>query len=591
MYRTHTCGELAWENVGQEVKLAWWVNKLRNLWWMTFIDLRDRYGITQVTVNPDKIDATNLRLNSIHDIKVEYVLQISWKVVSRPDNMINKDMVTWEVEIEPSEVKILTTSKLLPFSIVDEPNTSEENRFKHRYLDLRRKKILDNIIFRSKMTTFTRNWFTKKWFTDVQTPIFTVSSPEWARDFLIPSRVNPGQFYALPQAPQQYKQLLMIWWIDKYFQIAPCFRDEDPRADRHSCEFYQIDCEMSFVEKDDVFAVVQDFLSDLVRDLSPEKQIVVNFRKLQRKEAIDLYGSDKPDLRFGMEFVEMTNDFEKSDFVVFKEVIKNKWSIKAMKRENKIISRKEADELTEIVKLSWAKWLAYICLDAEGVKWSISKFLTEVDIENIKSKLDAKIGDTVFFVADNYNVVTSSLWKLRLQIRDKYLNISKDLLSFCWIDNFPMFELDEKTWNLDFGHNPFAMAQWGSEALKNPDKLKIVAEQYDLACNWYEILSWSIRNHDPKLLLEAFKIVWRWEDEIKKKFGAMYEAFQYWPPPHGGFAIWFDRLLMILKNEDNIREVYAFPKSGRAQDVMMWAPSVIDKGQLDELFVEVKEVE
>lgn len=581
MYRTHTCWELTITNVWAKVTLCWRVNKVRNLWWMTFIDLRDRYGITQITHDPAKSSV------EFPDIKSEYVVQIVWEVIARPETMINKDMTTGEVEINAIEVKVLTKAKLLPFPIVDEPNTSEENRFKYRYLDLRRKKVLDNVLFRSKMLTFTRNWFSEKWFIDVQTPIFTVSSPEWARDYLVPSRINPGQFYALPQAPQQYKQLLMVWGIDKYFQIAPCFRDEDPRADRHSCEFYQIDCEMSFVGQEDVYWVVEWYINQLIPTLSPHKKITVAFRRLKHREAVDQYGSDKPDLRFGMPLIEMTQDFATSAFSVFKDTVANGWSIKAMRFENKILTRKEADELTEQVKKNKAKWLAYISFDPEWIKWSIAKFLSPEEIEIITTKTWAQEGDTILFVADTYTVVTTALGRLRTFIRDTYLTIDKDDLAFCWIEDFPLFEMDD-TGKLDFCHNPFSIVKWWAEALKNPDKLEIYSEQYDLSCNGYEILSWSIRNHDPELLLETFKMVGRGEDEIKAKFGAMYEAFQFGPPPHGWFAIGFDRLLMILKDEENIREVYAFPKSGRAQDVMMWAPWFVDQIQLDELHIALK---
>lgn len=549
---------------------------------MTFIDLRDRYGITQITHDPAKSPI------AFPDVKSEYVVQIVWEVVARPDTMINKDMATWAIEINALEVKVLTKAKLLPFPIVDEPNTSEENRFKHRYLDLRRRRVLDNVLFRSKMLTFTRNRFSEKWFIDVQTPIFTVSSPEGARDYLVPSRINPWQFYALPQAPQQYKQLLMVWGIDKYFQIAPCFRDEDPRADRHSCEFYQIDCEMSFVNQDDVYAVVEWYINELIPTLSPHKKITVAFRKLKHREAVDQYGSDKPDLRFDMPLVEMTQDFIASWFSVFKDTVANHWTIKAMRFENKILTRKEADELTEQVKKNWAKWLAYISLDSEWVKGSIAKFLSPEEITMITSKTWIQEGDTLLFVADTYDVVTTSLGRLRTFIRDTYLALDKDDLAFCWIEDFPLFEMDD-TGKLDFCHNPFSIVKWWSEALKNPNKLEIYSEQYDLSCNGYEILSWSIRNHDPELLLEAFKMVGRWEDEIKQKFGAMYEAFQFGPPPHGWFAIGFDRLLMILKDEENIREVYAFPKSGRAQDVMMGAPWFVEQDQLDELGLKIIE--
>lgn len=580
MYRTHTCWELTAKHAWNHVTLCWRVNKVRNLWGMTFIDLRDRYGITQITHDPAKSPI------ALPDITSEYVIQVIWEVVKRPENMINAGMATWEIEINASEVKVLTKAKLLPFPIVDEPNTSEENRFKHRYLDLRRKKVLDNVLFRSKMLAFTRNRFSERWFVDVQTPIFTVSSPEWARDYLVPSRINPGQFYALPQAPQQYKQLLMVGGVDKYVQIAPCFRDEDPRADRHSCEFYQIDCEMSFVNQEDVYQVVEWYMNALIPTLSPHKKITVAFKRLKHREAVDIYGSDKPDLRFDMELVDMTQDFANSGFSVFKDTVTNGWTIKAMRFENKVLSRKEADELTEEVKKNKAKWLAYISFDAEWVKGSIAKFLSPEETEIIKAKTGAREGDTVLFVADTYAVVITSLGRLRTYIRDKYLTIDKDDLAFCWIEDFPLYEMNDEG-KLDFCHNPFSIVKWWWEELKKENKLDIYSEQYDLSCNGYEILSWSIRNHDPELLLEAFRLVGRGEEEIKQKFGAMYEAFQFWPPPHGWFAIGFDRLLMILKDEENIREVYAFPKSGRAQDVMMGAPSNVDQHQLDELHIKL----
>ena len=586
MYRSHTCWELNATHVGNQVTLSWWVNKVRNLWGMNFVDLRDRYGITQITINPSEGELILENMEKLEDIKSEYVIQVVGTVIARPENMINKDMTTGAVEIKASKITVLTKAKLLPFPIIDEPNTSEENRFKYRYLDLRRRKVLDNVLFRSQMTTFTRNWFTAHDFIDVQTPIFTVSSPEGARDFLVPSRVNPGQCYALPQAPQQYKQLLMIGGIDKYFQIAPCFRDEDPRADRHSCEFYQIDCEMSFVQQEDIYNIVQGFLRDLVPALTPHKKIVVDFKRLTYREAIDQYGSDKPDLRFAMPLVEMTEDFKTSGFSVFQEAANNGATIKAIRIENKLLTRKEADELTELVRKNGAKGMAYIILDPEETKGSIAKFLSPEEIANIKAKTWAQTGDSIVLVGDKYDIVTTALGRLRISMRDKFLTIDKNELAFCWIEDFPMFEQDPETGKYDFCHNPFSIVKWGFEALKNPNKTEIMSEQYDLSCNGYEVLSGSIRNHSPELLLEAFKVVGRWEEEIKAKFGAMYEAFQFGPPPHGGFAIGFDRMLMILKDEENIREVYAFPKSGRAQDVMMGAPSFVDQDLLDDIGIE-----
>ena len=592
MLRTHTCWELTSKNIWEEVILSWRVNKNRNLWWLYFIDLRDRYWLTQVAIDPNSSQLKNTIPNLesfLQEIKSEYVLQIKWKVVSRPSDMINKNMPSWEIEIQPTHIEILSKSNVLPFPIVDDPNTSEENRFKHRFLDLRRRPVLKNLEFRTKMAKFTRDWFTDRDFLEIQTPIFTVSSPEWARDYLIPSRVNPGKFYALPQAPQQYKQLLMVGGIDKYFQIAPCFRDEDPRADRHSCEFYQIDCEMSFVEQEDIYQVVESFMKDMVSTLVPHKKITTNFIKMKYVDAIDKYGTDKPDLRFAMEFVDMTQEFKNSEFSVFHNVANMpRWSIKAINFQNKILSRKEIDELTKIAQEAKAKWLAYISFTEEWTQGSIAKFFKESEINSIKSKLNAKDWDTILFIADEYNIATKAMNKVRLAIRDKYNLVNNDDLSFLWIEDFPMFEKDEETGKLDFAHNPFSNIKWWLNALQTEDIMNLETTQYDLILNGFESLSGSIRNHDPEVLLKVFQLAGLGEKEIKEKFGAMYNAFQYWAPPHGWFALWFDRIMMILLDEENIRECYAFPKSGKAEDVMMGAPWFIDQATLDELWITIK---
>ncbi|HRX63963.1 MAG TPA: aspartate--tRNA ligase [Candidatus Absconditabacterales bacterium] len=582
MLRTHTCGELTAKNIGQEVTISGWVNKSRDLGGMTFIDLRDRYGITQINIDPSKIDT------NISEIRSEYVLQVTGKVASRPDEMKNKNMKTGEIEIEPTKIEILSKSDILPFTITDDPKTSEENRFKHRYLDLRRNPVLKNMEFKTKMAKFTRDWFTDRNFLEIQTPIFTVSSPEGARDYLIPSRVNPGKFYALPQAPQQYKQLLMVGGIDKYFQIAPCFRDEDPRADRHSCEFYQIDCEMSFVEQEDVYQVVEGFMKEMVKELVPHKKITTDFVRMKYMDAIDKYGTDRPDLRFAMEFVDMTEDFQNSEFGVFKTVANtDKGSIKAMKIEGQNFSRKEMDELTKIAQEAGAKGLAYINFTAEGPQSSIVKFFKEEELKNIQNKLGAKQGDCVLFVADNYSTTVKTLNKVRLAIRDKYNLVNNNDLCFVRIEDFPMFEINEETGELDFAHNPFSNIKGGAKAFDTQDTMELETTQYDLIINGFECLSGSIRNHDPEVLLKVFEAAGMGEKEIKEKFGAMYNAFKYGAPPHGGFAIGFDRVMMILLDEDNIRECYAFPKSGRAEDIMMGAPGIIDDKELDILNIKL----
>lgn len=592
MLRTHKCNELNKKNVWETVKLSGWVSNRRDHGWIIFIDLRDRYWITQIVFDPED-DKTAHELAST--FRSEYVIQIEWLVRPRPTWQENKKIETWEIEIIVKNAILLAKSKTPPFELDEHTEeANEEIRYKYRYIDLRRKKVLENVKFRSNFINYTRNWFTKNDFLDIQTPLFTVSSPEWARDYVIPSRLHPGKFYALPQAPQQYKQLLMVGWIDKYFQIAPCFRDEDPRADRHSCEFYQIDCEMSFVEQADVFAVVENFIFDLVKDLSNKKIIWNKFFSMSYEEAIENYGSDKPDLRFWMQFIDLTDIFENTDFTVFKSIVWNGWVIKAIKLEWQTMTRKEIDDLTLIAQRAWAKWLAYIVYDDKEEGWKkspILKFFSEKEIKELESRINPKSWDMIFFSADEFKKAVSILSIVRLALRDKFNLANKDELAFCWVRDFPMFEEDEATWKIDFCHNPFSMPKWWVEAFENEDLLSIFAVQYDLACNGYEILSWSIRNHDIESLVKAFWIVWRDEKEVKEKFWAMYEAFQYWVPPHWGFAIWMDRVMMILKDEDNIREVYAFPKSGKAQDVMMNAPSMIEQYQLDELHIELKEEE
>lgn len=592
MLRTHKCWELSKKQVWETVKLSGWVSNRRDHGWIIFIDLRDRYWITQVVFDPE-IEKNSHELATT--FRSEFVIQIEWLVRARPAWQENPNLVTWEIEIIVNNAILLSKSKTPPFELDEHSEeANEEIRYKHRYIDLRRKKVLDNVKFRSKFITYTRNWFTQNEFLDVQTPIFTVSSPEWARDFLVPSRIHPGKFYALPQAPQQYKQLLMVGWIDRYFQIAPCFRDEDPRADRHACEFYQIDCEMSFVEQKDIFSIVERYIFDAVKELSNKTIKDSKFYSMSYTEAMENYGSDKPDLRFWMKFVDLTDVFKNSDFSVFKTVANSGWVIKAIKLESKTMSRWEIDDLTSIAVKAWAKWLAYIIYDDKEEWWKkspILKFFAESEIKELESRLEPKSWDMIFFSADEFEKAVKILSTVRLALRDKFNLAKKDELALCWVTDFPMFEQDEKTWKIDFCHNPFSMPKGWVEAFDNGDLLSIMSVQYDLACNGYEILSGSIRNHDVESLVRAFETVGRKKEEVLVKFWAMYEAFQYWVPPHGWFAIWMDRFMMILKDEENIREVYAFPKSWKAQDVMMNAPSVVDQEQLDELHIKIVEEE
>ncbi|MBW7954677.1 aspartate--tRNA ligase [Candidatus Gracilibacteria bacterium] len=588
MLRTHTCNDLTLKNDGEKVTLSGWVSNRRDHGGIIFIDLRDRYGLTQIVFDPEYSEDAHKIAN---EFRSEFVIQASGTVRSRPDGQANPNLHSGDIEVIITEVKILSKSKTPPFELDDFKTTSnEEIRYKHRYIDLRRKKVLNNVLFRSKFLNFTRNWFYNNQFNEVQTPIFTVSSPEGARDFLIPSRLHPGKFYALPQAPQQYKQLLMVGGVDKYFQIAPCFRDEDPRADRHACEFYQIDCEMSFVEREDIFKVVENYIFDSVKSLSNKEIMDQKFYSMSYDEALNNYGSDKPDLRFGMKFIDLTDIFSNSNFSVFKSVYDNSGVIKAIKLEGQVMSRKDIDELTEVAKNEGAKGLAYIIYDDNeegGKKSPILKFMSEDEIKEIESRLNPKSGDIVFFSADEFTKAVGILNKVRLALRDKFNLADKNKLALCWIIDFPMFEQDPISGKIDFAHNPFSMPIGGIEAFNSDNLLAMKANQYDLSCNGYEILSGSLRNYDVEILIKAFETVGRSKNEVIDKFGAMYEAFQYGVPPHGGFAIGMDRFMMILTDESNIREVYAFPKAGKAQDLMMNAPSLIDEEQLRELHVSV----
>ncbi len=584
MHRSHTCGELRKEHVGKEVTLSGWIDDIRDMGGLLFLVLRDRYGRTQVSVSSELVW-------TLPEVKPEYCVKVVGKVITRPQGQANANMPTGEIEVALESLTVHTTCKELPFPIRDETNTSEENRFKHRFIDLRRRPVLTNIEFRAQMNHFTRNWFTKEGFLEVQTPIFTVSSPEGARDYVIPSRVNPGKFYALPQAPQQYKQLLMVGWIDKYFQVAPCFRDEDPRADRHSCEFYQVDAEMSFVHQDDVFDVAERFMREMVETLVPNKSISVEFTRLPYAEAMDYYGSDKPDLRFDMQFVNISQLVENCEFGVFANAIKDGGVVKAIKLEKQTMSRKEIDEITEIAKQAGAGWLAYFIYENGEVRSPISKFFTKEQLDFIQEETDAEDGDMLFFGVGSKDLVAKVLNKVRLYCRDYYKLVDDNDLAFVWITDFPFYEYDEKNKKRDFWHNPFSHVVGWVEALKTKDCSEIQTNQYDMVLNGFEILSGSIRNHNPQVMVAAFEKLGMGEAQIKERFGAMYEAFQYGAPPHGGFAFGFDRIMMIFQDEPNIRECYAFPKSWRAEDVMMGAPSVLDKWQLDELNISLIEKE
>ena len=470
-------------------------------------------------------------------------------------------MATGAIELHVTSLEVLSKSKTLPYALIDEPATSEETRMKYRYLDLRRRKVLKNIEFRAKMNHFTRNRFTEQGFLEVQTPLFTVSSPEGARDYLIPSRVNPGQFYALPQAPQQYKQLLMMGGIDKYFQIAPCFRDEDPRADRAMCEFYQVDLEMTFVDQADVLKVLSEYALNVAKTMVPNKIVESEIVHLTYQDAMDRYGCDKPDLRFGMEIVDLTSELTHTEFGVFKNAIANGGVVRAIKLEQQSMSRKELDELTEIAKRAGAGGLAYLIYETDEIKGPVAKFFSAEEMKVISDKLQAKSGDIIFFAADKRLRVCKVLDKIRLFLRGKYHLADDNKLAFCFVVDFPLYEYDEDKDSRDFGHNPFSHVVGGLDALDTDDLSTVKTNQYDMVLNGFELGSGSIRNYLPEVMVKVFEKVGLSEADVKNKFGAMYEAFQYGCPPHGGFAFGFDRFMMILLDEPNIRECYAFPKS------------------------------
>lgn len=606
MHRTNTCNELTAQHIGQEVTLCGWVSNRRDHGGIIFIDLRDRYGLTQVVFDPEDDKASWELADSFRS---EYVIKVTGKVRNRPEGQANPNMHTGEIEVIISSVELLSKSKTPPFELDEHgEEANEEIRLKYRYLDIRRKKILDYIKFRSEMTTYTRNWFTQKDFVDVQTPILANSSPEGARDFLVPSRLHPGTFYALPQAPQQFKQLLMVWGVDKYFQIAPCFRDEDPRADRHAGDFYQVDCEMSFVEQSDVFDVVESYLLDITSELTDKKILSETLGKdvirewgkfftLTHEEAIEKYGTDKPDLRYGLEMVDVLDIFAKSTNEIFSGIAAGSKSnrIKAMKVPNgdNVFSKTQMKGFEDYVRKFGAKGLGYFQMKEDGLKGPLNKFFSQEDLEEIVERTQLEVGDVVFFGAGEKKLVCNYMGRFRNYIAE-LMNLADDNeISFCWITDFPIFERDEETGKIDFEHNPFSMPQWwvADFEKEGDDLLAVKGWQYDLACNGYEILSGAIRNHDIDSLVKAFEKVGRSAQEVKEKFGAMYEAFQYGVPPHGWFAIGIDRLMMIYLNEENIRDIYAFPKSWKGRDELMNSPIAVEGEQLHELKLELNEEE
>ncbi len=595
MLRTHTCGQLSLKDNKNKVKLAGWVNSRRDHGGLIFLDLRDRYGITQVVFDPKNKEAFDLA----DKVRDEFVVLVNGLVRERPEEMINKKIKTGVIEILADKIEVLSTSKTPPFTINTEKEVNEDLRLKYRFLDLRHARLQNILKKRDEMITYIREYFHKNDFIEVQTPILANSSPEGARDYLVPSRVYPGKFFALPQAPQQFKQLLMVAGLDKYFQIAPCFRDEDPRADRHPGDFYQIDMEMSFVDQEDVWKMIEPLMIELTEKFSDKKIITKPFPRFTYKEIMSKYGSDKPDLRFDFEIKDVSKIVEKSGFKVFSEVLNNKGVVYALKiTDGAKFSRSEIDSLTEIARSKGAKGLAYIVYGASeigdqksetsGLKSPILKFLSDDEVKGITDLTKAKSGDIVFFGADVWKTACMSLGAVREECGRKLNSKDPKKAAWLWICDYPMYDMSElEHGKIDFSHNPFSMPQRGFEALEKKDPLEILAYQYDIVCNGYEVSSGAIRNHDPKTMYKAFEIAGYSKEDVDKKFGHMIKAFEFGAPPHGGCAPGLDRLMMILLECPSIRDIYAFPKNGKAQDVMLGAPSTVSEKQLKELHLKI----
>ena len=594
MLRTHTCGELTKKNAGETVELAGWVQSRRDHGGLIFIDLRDRYGLTQLTFDPKISESALIEADKLRH---EWVIKIKGKVAPRPDDMINKKLKTGEIEIDCEAIEILAKSKTPPFELNEEKaeESNEALRLKYRFIDLRRAKLQSMLKIKDEFFQHIRKYFQANGFIEIQTPILANSSPEGARDFLVPSRYYPGKFYALPQAPQQFKQLLMVGGLDKYFQIAPCFRDEDPRMDRHYGEFYQLDMEMSFVEQNDILKIMEPLMKELTEKFSTKKMVGLekdgSFKKIPWREAMEKYGTDKPDLRFELEIQPITEIAKGCGFSVFANAVKDNGVAHALKIDGGAkFSRKEIDELTEVARAKGAKGLAYIVVKDKGELQSpIVKFLGDELAEKIVKHLNAKAGDIIFFGADNWKTVCLSLGAVRNECALRLGLKDNAKAAWCWVVDFPMYDYSEiEDGRIDFGHNPFSMPQGGLEALENKNPLEILAQQFDLVINGFEASSGAIRNHEPAIMYKAFSIAGYTREEVDSKFGAMIRAFEYGAPPHGGNAPGVDRILMVLLDLDSIRDIYAFPKDGKGKDLMMDSPSEVNERQLKELNIKVK---
>ncbi|MCE1253512.1 MAG: aspartate--tRNA ligase [Anaerolineae bacterium] len=583
MYKTHTCGELRAAHIGQTVTLAGWVHRQRDHGGVTFIDLRDRFGIVQIVANPGES-----HVNSIQDARAEWVLQVTGVVRRRPDGAENPNLPTGEIEIDVKNCEVLNPSKPLPFMINKDEDTDENVRLKYRYLDLRRERLQNNLMLRHKVVKFMRDYLDERGFIEVETPMLFKTTPEGARDYLVPSRVHAGSFYALPQSPQQLKQLLMVAGVERYFQIARCFRDEDLRGDRQP-EFTQLDLEMSYVHRDDVLDMMEGLFTAMIPAVAPQKRLISSpWLKLTYFEAVDTYGSDKPDLRFGLKLYDASQVFANSSFMVFQNTLKSGGVIKFIAVPGCAeYTRKEVDDLTTFAKEQGAKGLATLALTAEGVKGTAQKFISPEEVSALKEISGAKEGDLILFVADSKNVANKTLGALRLLFRDRLNLADKSVMAFAWVVDFPMFEWNEEDKKWDAAHHPFTMPKLEDLPKFETNPAEILSDAYDMVCNGYELASGSIRIHRRDIQLKIFQLLGLKDDDIQLKFGHILEAFEYGAPPHGGIAPGIDRLCMLLADEPNIREVIAFPKNQAARDLMADAPSSATDKQLKELHIRV----
>ncbi|MEI6971330.1 MAG: aspartate--tRNA ligase [bacterium] len=582
-YRTHNCGELRVSHQGSTVRLSGWAFRKRDHGGIIFIDLRDHYGLTQIVVRPDKeFFAT------CEKIRPESVITVTGSVVLRSPDTVNPELPTGEIEVVVEEINVESMADALPLYIAGEEDGPEELRLTYRFLDLRRPRIHSNIMLRAKIIADLRRRMLGHGFSEFQTPILTSSSPEGARDYLVPSRVHPGKFYALPQAPQQFKQLLMVAGFDRYFQIAPCFRDEDARADRSPGEFYQLDIEMSFVTQDDVFVVVEDVISGVFKAFSDWKITETPFPRISYRDAMVKYGSDKPDLRIPIEMVEVGDLFRGSKFNAFRNVVEKGGVVRAIPVHSASDKpRSFFDKLEEFAKSLGSKGLGYLVWTAGTVKGPIAKFMTPDELAALAARCGVGDSDVVFFVADGAKVAAKIAGELRVKIGRDLDLVEKNVYKFCWIVDFPFFEFDEEEQKVVFSHNPFSMPRGGLKTLEETNPLEIVAWQYDIVCNGCELSSGAIRNHDPEVMYKAFSIAGYSREEVDQRFGGMIKAFKLGAPPHGGIAPGIDRMVMLLAHEDNIREVIAFPMNQGAEDLMMNAPSTVTERQLRELHLKV----